>query len=106
MKTLIRIYDALGIDIAPPEFEEQTQQWLGMLGALIEAVPSERRPDAIDKVVVLLSGEIAQRSNVTAFPKRNVGTPRHTELETVKLDTAKLAASRDNTPVDPERENK
>jgi len=106
MKTLIRIYDALGIDIAPPEFEEQTKQWLGMLGALIEAVPSERRPDAIDKVVVLLSSEIAQRSNVTAFPKRNVGTPRHTELETVKLDTAKLAATRDNTPVDPERENK
>lgn len=48
----------------------------------------------------------AAQSNVTAFPSRNVGTPRHTELETVDLDTAKLAASRDNTPVDPERENK
>ncbi|PNW10679.1 hypothetical protein C1632_02655 [Microbacterium testaceum] len=106
MKTLIRIYDALGIDIAPPEFEEQTQQWLGMLGALIEAVSSERRPDAIDKVVVLLSGEIAQRSNVTAFPKRNVGTPRQTDLEGVKLNKAKLAASTDNTPIDPEREIK
>lgn len=75
MKTLIRIYDALGIDIAPPEFEGQTQQWLAMLGALIEAIPTERRPSAVDKVVVVLSGEIAGRSNVTPFPTRNVGTP-------------------------------
>lgn len=48
----------------------------------------------------------AGQSNVTTLPKRNVGTPRHTDLETVTLDTAKLAATRDNTPVDPEREYK
>lgn len=106
MKTLIRIYDALGIDIAPPEFEGQTQQWLAMLGALIEAIPTERRPAAVDKAVVVLTGELTRRSNVTALPARNVGTPRHTDLETAALDIAKIAASRDNTPVDPESDNK
>lgn len=75
MKTLVRIYDALGVDIAPPEFEGQTQLWLAMLGALIEAVPEDRRSGAVDKAVVAITSEIGRRSNVTPFPSRNVGTP-------------------------------
>lgn len=33
----------------------------------------------------------------------NVGGRPHTDLETVELDTTKLAASTDNTPIDPSR---
>jgi transcriptional regulator with XRE-family HTH domain len=103
MKTLIRIYDALGVDIHPPEFEEQTQLWLAMLGTLIEAVPEERRSGAVDKAVVAISGEIAPRANITALPSRNVGGSTDTDLETVELDITKIAASKDNTPVHPSR---
>lgn len=44
----------------------------------------------------------SEQSNVKQFP-RNVGGRPHTDLETVELDTTKLAASTDNTPIDPSR---
>ncbi|MFL2002175.1 helix-turn-helix domain-containing protein [Microbacterium sp. A1-JK] len=49
--------------------------------------------------------DIAARSNLIAG-RFSVGTPRHTDLETADLHTANVAASRDNTPVDTERDNK
>ena len=42
-------------------------------------------------------------SNVKPFPSRDVGGTEQTDLETVELDITQLAASTDNTPVDPSR---
>lgn len=46
----------------------------------------------------------AARSAANLVPlRRDVGGSTHTDLETVELDTTKLAASTDNTPIDPSR---
>ena len=42
-------------------------------------------------------------TNVKPFRSRNVGGSPHTDLETVELDITQLAASTDNTPIDPAR---
>lgn len=46
-----------------PDFEAQTEQWLSMIGTLIEAIPAQRREPAVSSVIRDLGREI-QRSNV------------------------------------------
>jgi hypothetical protein len=45
----------------------------------------------------------SEGTNVKQFPSRNVGGSAQTDLETVELNTTQLAASTDNTPIDPSR---
>ncbi|TDL43868.1 hypothetical protein [Microbacterium oleivorans] len=42
-------------------------------------------------------------SNVTTLRPRNVRPSTQTDLETVELDSTKIAASTDDTPIDPSR---
>lgn len=43
---LRRIYEVLGVDIAPIEFSEGTQQWLAILGGILDSLPEEQRTAA------------------------------------------------------------
>ena len=83
-KVLQRIYQVLGIDIEPVAFDEQTGIWLSMLGTLIEAVPAERRPHAVDGAVRAITNELHAPTNVIRGRfGANVGTPEHDDLEAV-----------------------
>lgn len=61
----------------------------------------------IDVVEVISRADAAVRAarrNGNVVPLRpNVGSAAQTDLETVDLDISKLAATTDNTPVDPSR---
>lgn len=70
----------------PPATVGEVGQIAAALGTTASAVISE-----------------AESSNVVQMSRRNVGGRPHTDLETVELDTTKLAASTDNTPIDPSR---
>lgn len=70
----------------PPATVGEVGQIAAALGTTASAVISE-----------------AESSTVVQMPRRNVGGRPHTDLETVELDSTKLAASTDNTPIDPSR---
>lgn len=60
--TLLRLLDALGLNPATEvEFSEDTQLWLGVIGGLIEALPSERRGRAGQAAVSAITLELKQR---------------------------------------------
>lgn len=101
---LLRVLDVVGYEVAGPAFEAQTETWLAMLGALIEAVPDERRAAAVDRVIRALALE-ARRGGVVTHAEFGVGRSRE-DLETATLDSTKIAASKDNAPVDPSRGEK
>jgi len=74
---------------------------LDQLDAVCEAL-------ALDIVEVVTKADAAvraaSRAAASVVPlRRDVGGRPHTDLETVELDTTKLAASTDNTPIDPSR---
>jgi transcriptional regulator with XRE-family HTH domain len=52
---LIKLYQALGIEIEGKVFQTQTQMWLTAMGALIEAVPIARRAPLVDQAMQVLS---------------------------------------------------
>jgi transcriptional regulator with XRE-family HTH domain len=59
---LTRVLSVFGLT-DEPEFDPQTENWLSMLGTLIEAIPAPRREPAVASVIRDLGREI-QRSNV------------------------------------------
>lgn len=87
-KVLQRIYQVLGIDIEPVAFDEQTGIWLSMLGTLIEAVPADRRPHAVDGAVRAITNELHAPTNVIRGRfGGDVGTPEHDDLDAVARPT-------------------
>lgn len=63
---LRRIYEVLGIEIAPLEFSRETRQWLAIVGGILDSLPEEKR-DAAGKAAVATVTEhlqAAARSNV------------------------------------------
>lgn len=75
--TLRKILTALGVEVDPVEFEEQTGLWLVTIGTLIESIPVERRGTAVDESVRVLASHV--RGNVT--PLRKNGRPLINEDE-------------------------
>lgn len=102
---LLRVLDVVGYEIAGPEFDAQTETWLAMLGALIEAIPADRRAGAVDRIIRALALETRRSEGVVTQVDFGVGRSRK-DLETAPLDSTKIAASKDNTPVDPSRGEK
>lgn len=51
--SLVRILEALGVSDTP-EFDQQTESWLVMLGQIIERIPSQRRGRAVDSAAQFL----------------------------------------------------
>lgn len=95
-EVLAKVLRVLGLDIDETAFSEQTELWLAMMGALIEAIPATRRESAVHAAMRALSEGL----------KPNVGGDSKDidlhEVELQKTDVA-LAASRDNTAPDPSR---
>lgn len=58
---LKRVLDVVGYEIAAPQFEQQTEQWLTMIGTLIEVIPAERRQRAVDQAIrrLVMEGRVA-----------------------------------------------
>jgi len=105
-EVLLKVLDAVGYETDSPQFEQQTEIWLTMIGTMIEAIPAGHRQTAADKVVRLLAVESRrEQGNVTrvAF---GVGAPDENDLTRVALDSTRIAATKDNTPVSPERGEK
>lgn len=67
-KVLYRILHVLGVDEETPQFEDQTELWLSLIGTLIETIPETRRGFAVDRVVRSLAEDIktGAQSNVSA----------------------------------------
>jgi transcriptional regulator with XRE-family HTH domain len=83
-KVLQRIYQVLGIDIEPVSFDEQTDIWLGILGTLIEAVPADRRPRAVDGAMRAITHELNAPDNVIRGRfGADVGAPTEDDLDAV-----------------------
>lgn len=103
---LERVLSVLGVDVRQPDFEPQTQMWLTMMGTLIETIPTDVRPPVVDNAIrVLAEGVRAQRPAENVTPIRpGVGGSTETDLHKAPF-TGREAATRGNTPVDPEREN-
>lgn len=51
--SLVKILEALGVSDTP-EFDQQTESWLVMLGELIERIPAQRRGRAVDSAAQFL----------------------------------------------------
>ncbi|MCC4249532.1 helix-turn-helix domain-containing protein [Microbacterium testaceum] len=79
------------------------------LGIILRQEPPPATVGEVGQIAVALgttAGAViseAESPNLIRLPSRNVGGRPHTDLETVELDTTKLAASTDNTPIDPSR---
>lgn len=63
-KVLFRILHVLGVDEEAPQFEEQTELWLSLIGTLIETIAEPKRGTAVDRVVRSLAEDIRSSSPV------------------------------------------
>jgi len=52
---LRRVLEVLGVETGGGEFEEQTEQWLTIMGTLIEATPVSRRDGSVNAAIRVLS---------------------------------------------------
>lgn len=50
-----RILRTLGVELDAPEFSEQTDLWLSMMGSLIEAIPEPRRAPVVNSAIRVLA---------------------------------------------------
>ncbi len=66
IENLRRIYEVLGIELTPFEFSEETQQWLTIVGGILDSLPEERLADAGRAAVSVVTEHLqaAVRSNV------------------------------------------
>lgn len=94
-EVLARVLRVLGVDIDETAFDEQTELWLAMMGALIEAIPEPRREPAVHSAMRALSEGL--KPHVSAAPDTE-------DLHSVDLKSEfGLAATHDNTGIDPSR---
>lgn len=102
---LVRVLGVLGVDVYAPEFSEQTDQWLSMMGTLIEAIPEGRREPHVNAAMRELSAGI--RANVGAASDDD-GLAEVTVLsrrESKELPPAKAAKSRQRNRNDQDDDN-
>jgi len=52
---LTQVLAVLGVDLGEPQFDEQTQLWLSMMGTMIEAIPEPRRLQYVNAAIRKLS---------------------------------------------------
>lgn len=94
---LIRIFRALGVELEGPRWSSETQQYVSMLAPMIERIAPTARLRTISRVIEILSDAMELAPNVG-------GVSEPVDLHTVPF-TGREAATRDNTPIDPERDN-
>ncbi|WP_030148825.1 helix-turn-helix domain-containing protein [Mycetocola saprophilus] len=90
---LVRIYEALGMDIVGTQFSDSTNQSLAAIGALLEAIPEARRSDAVSEVIVILSRAVRKAAMSNVVPMRDDNA---SYLDQVDLSLEIKAASNDD----------
>lgn len=106
---LIRLFVALGVDL-DGEARAEVDSYVAMIAPLLRAIHPDHRLEAVSRVIPVLSDAVREHPNnvevaapiaITAGRRPGVGGRRQ-NLESVDLATTPLAASTDNTPIDPD----
>jgi transcriptional regulator with XRE-family HTH domain len=104
---ILALMRALGVDI-DGEDDLDVRPYTKMLAPVIRRIDPDRRAAAVSEAIGILSDaavahpDRARLAQVTGLPRRDVGGAGE-DLQTVPLDGARLAASTDNSPIDPSR---
>lgn len=104
---ILALMRALGVDI-DGEDDLDVRPYTKMLAPVIRRIDPDRRAAAVSEAIGILSDaavahpDRARLAQVTGLPRRDVGGAGE-DLQTVPLDGAQLAASTDNSPIDPSR---
>jgi transcriptional regulator with XRE-family HTH domain len=85
---LLKVLRVFGIFIDEQRFQDETELWLSMMGALIEAIPSDRRGATVERAMRVLTDGVRGGAVVSPFHKN--GSP--VDLQTVDLDEYDQAA--------------
>ena len=64
---LIRIMTALGVQVDPVKFDQQTESWLVIIGGVIESIPEGIRASAVDHAIRILAMSVAQGKHEVAL---------------------------------------
>jgi transcriptional regulator with XRE-family HTH domain len=98
---------ALGVDIDGGD-DLDVRPYTKMLAPVIRRIDPDHRAAAVSDAIGILSDaavahpDRSRLAQVSTIPHRDVGGPGE-DLGTVELDEAKLAASTDDTSIDPSR---
>lgn len=107
---LIRLFVALGVDL-DGDARAEVDSYIAMISPLLQAIHPDHRLAAVSRVIPVLSDAVREHPNSAPAPMpiaigksraARVGG-RRDNLESVDLNNTPLAASKDNTPIDPER---
>ena len=82
--SILRVLRVFGIDAEEHRFSEQTELWLHVMGALIEAIPASRQHHTVNRAILVLSDGVSGNSNVTPM-RKNVDK---TSVDLSKFDRA------------------
>lgn len=107
---LISLFIALGVDL-DGDARAEVDSYVAMIAPLLQAIHPDHRLSAVGQVIPILSDAVRAHPNLdaasTPIPigagrRARVGGHRH-DLEKADLDSTKIAATKDNTPIDPDR---
>lgn len=108
---LIRLFFALGVDL-DGEARAEVDSYVAMIAPLLQSIHPDHRLAAVSKVIPVLTDAVREHPNPSGSPsapipiggnrRARVGGRRQ-NLESVDLASTPLAASTDNTPIDPDR---
>lgn len=93
--SIIRVLRVFGIDAEDHRFSEQTELWLHIMGALIEAIPESRQHQTVNRAILVLSDGVSGTNNVTPI-RKNVDKSK------VDLSTFDRAASKNHDTEEPD----
>ena len=82
--SILRVLRVFGVDAEDHRFSEQTELWIHIMGALIEAIPASRQHHTVNRAILVLSDGVSGNSNVTPI-RKNVDK---TKVDLTKFDRA------------------
>lgn len=107
---LIRLFIALDVDL-DGDARAEVDSYVAMIAPLLQAIHPDHRLAAVSQVIPVLSDAVRVHPNLDAITapialgdarRPRVGGRRQ-NLESVDLTSTPIAASTDNTPIDPDR---
>lgn len=108
---LVRLFVALGIDL-DGDARAEVDSYVAMIAPLLQAIHPDHRFGAVSQIIPVLSNAVREHPNTIESASSLIpingrgrgGVRGHRQnLESVDLSTTQVAASRDNTPISPER---
>lgn len=104
---IVALLVALGVDVDGGE-DADVRPYTKMLAPLIRRIHPDHRATAVSEAIGVLSDAAVAHpdpvhlARVTSIPRRDVGGPGQ-DLRTVPLDGARVAASDDDSAIEPSR---